>query len=343
MKGKGDKMILQKGANTYLQQINDAQIEIYWEAGRVTPYCLLLNENGEMIQVIAGFEEAPFLIQQGNSHAQYTINLNEMPAEVSKLVFACLKLSGKAGILIENIRYEVSQLYQNSAIVIGEIYRYKNGWKIRAVGEAVKGGRNELLQLYHFSEKEELPLAPKIVTVIDASIHNQEFFESGNLQKLFKDLFIASSIINPLLEMEVYFFAVLHEKGEKATKENFQSYIQSHYPQLGYFNGLGLENYEDPILDELFEVYRDSDTIFYFITSGDIPDADALLTKLAGANGFWELIVLNGEIDSETTFRNIKIIPYQTLNGLTAGELHQTLLRPITIWRNQNKEVLVQN
>ncbi|MEH7252519.1 TerD family protein [Neobacillus niacini] len=335
-------MILKKGANTYLQQINNAQLELYWEAGQVSPYCLLLDKNGEMIQVIAGFEEAPFLFEQSDKRAQYSINLNWLPVEISKLVFACLKPSGKVGMAIEDIRYEVSHLYQDSAIVIGEIYRYKNGWKIRAVGEAVKGGRKELLQLYYFSEKEELPAAPRIVTVIDASIHNQELFESGNLQKLFKDLFIASSIVNPLLEMDVYFFAVLHEKGVKATKENFQSYVQNHYPQPGYFNGLGLENDEGPILDELIEEYRDSETIYYFLTSGDIPDPDLLLTRLAGTNGFWEMIVLNGEIGSGTTYRNIKVIPYPKLSTMKAGEIHQTLLRPINIWRSQTKEALVR-
>ena len=49
----------------------------------------------------------------------------------------------------EIIRYDLTENFQNeTAVVIGEIYRYKQEWKFNAIGSGFAGGIEELLSLY---------------------------------------------------------------------------------------------------------------------------------------------------------------------------------------------------
>ena len=49
----------------------------------------------------------------------------------------------------ELIRYDLTEdFYDETAVVVGEIYRYKNEWKFNAMGSGLKGGINELLSRY---------------------------------------------------------------------------------------------------------------------------------------------------------------------------------------------------
>ena len=145
----------------------------------------------------------------------------------------------------ENIRFELNAACEDGALIIGEIYRYKTEWKIRAVGQELTGGKKELLKFYRYSQPETRAnlqrTFPKIVVVMDSSVYSLKYFHSGQLQKLFKDVYIASSTINPTREMDVWFYAVSHKKTIMATEKNYQTYIQDFYPQKKFFNGMGLE------------------------------------------------------------------------------------------------------
>jgi hypothetical protein len=343
-------MILQKGANTYLQNTNDVHIRLYWENSIAFPHCFLVDDEKNH-QVIQGQEENSLIpnIHYGEGTIQYNLNLDELPPHVKKMIFAVVMKGNqpahKVGISSEKgekIVFELDSPYQIGSLVLGEIYRYKNGWKMKAVGEAVKGGKNELMRIFQdpVKREESIQNTPKIVTVIDSSIYSQPFFESGEMQKLFRDIYIASSIMNPTREMDVYFYAVSHKRSEKATKQNFQSYIENFYPKPNYFNGLGIENQELPVIEGLVEEYKNSETIFYFITNGHFLNPESIfetITQLSQSS-FWEIITLNEKLEWGTNYNtsNIKIVPYQTLSGLNPGELHQKLLRPIKIWRNRN-------
>jgi hypothetical protein len=343
-------MILQKGANTYLQNTDDVHIRLYWENSNVFPLCFLVDDE-KIHQVILGQGEKSFIpiIHHGEGTIQYNLNLDELPPHVKKMIFAVVlegnQSAQKVGITSEKgerIVFEVDSPDHIGGLVLGEIYRYKNGWKMKAVGEAVKGGKNELMRIFQdpVKREESIQNTPKIVTVIDSSIYSQPFFESGEMQKLFRDIYIASSIMNPAREMDVYFYAVTHKRSEKATKQNFQSYIENFYPKPNYFNGLGIENQELPVIEELVEEYKNSETIFYLITNGHFLNPETIFETIAQSSqtGFWEIITLNEKLDLGTKFntRNIKIVPYQTLSGLHPGELQQKMLRPIKIWRNRN-------
>jgi stress response protein SCP2 len=322
-------MILQKGANTYLQKTNDVHIRLYWENSNVFPLCFLVDDE-KIHQVIQGQEENSFMpiIHHDDGYIQYKLNLEELPQPVKKMIFAVVlernQPAQKVGIASEKgekIAFELDSPDQIGSLVLSEIYRYKNGWKMKAVGEAVKGGKNELMRIFQDPVKREEPIqnTPKIVTVIDSSIYSQPFFESGEMQKLFRDIYIASSIINPTREMDVYFYAVSHKRSEKATKQNFQSYIEDFYPKPNYFNVLGLENQELPVIEGLVEVFKNSETIFYLITNGHFLNPETIFETIAQSSqtGFWEIITLNEKLDLGTKFntRNIKIVPYQTLSG----------------------------
>lgn len=341
-------MILQKGANVYLQHTNDVQMRLYWEksSAAVSPYCLFLDNENQIHQVIDGQEGHPFVpaIEREEQQIQYHLKLNELPEPISKIIFAVVcegyRAPNIAGLSIEDIQFEFSCSLGDSVIVVGEIYRYQNKWKVRAVGECVRGNKKELFDLYQMVDSEEgKELPPVIVTVIDSSLASQSFYKSGKLQTLVKDLFIASSTINPVGEMNVYFYSAIHKESEKVTRQNFQSYIETYYPKPAFFNGLGLESNELPVLTELLARYEDSTTIFYFISAGEFLETEIFLEKIShSTHHFWEILLLNEESDIDTRIHaeNTKIVPFNKLNGLNPGERQQTLLRPINNWRNRS-------
>ena len=98
---------------------------------------------------------------------QIKIDLSTVPQDISKLVFAVSIYEAEnrhqnfgqvsnAFIRIldqstnkEIIRYDLTENFQNeTAVVVGEIYRYKQEWKFNAIGSGFEGGIEELLSHY---------------------------------------------------------------------------------------------------------------------------------------------------------------------------------------------------
>lgn len=346
-------MILQKGANTPIKNPAIIQVQLFWGTYPflVSPVCFFLKEDGKVCQVLDEGEEnsTPISGHHGDQLSQYSMNLNEVSSDIVKIVFACVlegtRPAQEAGMVVsnedgENVTFEWSPASNDRALLIGEIYRYKKEWKVRAIGEAVKGGRKELLQFYQSdgreTEKNSFKSAPKIVAAIDASIYAYSFYESGDLQKLFNNIFIASSTLNPLKEMDVWFYAAKHRRTAAANKDNFQTYIDDSYPKPGYFNGMGTENLESSLIMDLMEEYKDQETIIYFITNGNSLESH-ILDKWKfdeKANLFWEFIILDKKYENSFIphTKNIKILPLSSLNTKNQGDLQQILLKPIQLW-----------
>ncbi len=348
-------MFLQKGENAYIKCKEDhVEVQLYWENSQiaVTPYCLLVDRD-EKLNMIVAEQAIEFLsvVNKNEKMQQYQLNIKAVPDNIKKIVFACIiqgnQPDRKVGFSTvdgeENIRFELNAACKDGALIIGEIYRYKTEWKIRAVGQELTGGKKELLKFYRYSQPENRAnlqqTFPKIVVVMDSSVYSLKYFQSGQLQKLFKDVYIASSTINPTREMDVWFYAVSHKKTIMATEKNYQTYIQDFYPQKKFFNGMGLENQELPIILDLMDEYKNTETIIFFISNGKFHQRDSIfeLIKHSSNEVFWEFIMLNEDQQSSSkdNAANIKLLPLSRLMGLNKGELHHKLLKPINIWRNK--------
>lgn len=61
----------------------------------------------------------------------------------------------------EIVRYNLTERFQSeTAMVFGELYRYKGDWKFRAVGQGFAGGLQAMADTYGVSTDEEEPAAP---------------------------------------------------------------------------------------------------------------------------------------------------------------------------------------
>lgn len=98
---------------------------------------------------------------------QIMVDLSLIPQNIKKLVFivtiyqaeqrgqnfgqvsnAFIRLVDQ-NINKELIRYDLTEeFYDETAVVVGEIYRYKNEWKFNAMGSGFNGGISELLSRY---------------------------------------------------------------------------------------------------------------------------------------------------------------------------------------------------
>ena len=102
-----------------------------------------------------------------NDDEQIMVDLSLIPQHIQKLVFIVTIYQAEergqnfgqvsnAFIRIvdqntnkELIRYDLTEdFYDETAVVVGEIYRYKNEWKFNAMGSGLKGGMGELLSRY---------------------------------------------------------------------------------------------------------------------------------------------------------------------------------------------------
>jgi len=115
------------------------------------------------------------------------VNLNSVEAQIDKIVFTVtiydaenngqnFGLVNNAYIRIVNLadkqemaRYNLTERFQQeTAMVFGELYRYKGEWKFRAVGQGFAGGLNAMANTYGVSvdeaEDDTPPAAPPIAS-----------------------------------------------------------------------------------------------------------------------------------------------------------------------------------
>ncbi|PIE94505.1 hypothetical protein CO726_15200 [Bacillus fungorum] len=57
--------------------------------------------------------------------------------------------------------------------------------------------------------------------------------------------------------------------------------IEKFYLKPNFFNGLGLENQERPVVIDLLKEYEGSETIFYFITKGDFLEPESFFETIS--------------------------------------------------------------
>lgn len=108
------------------------------------------------------------------SKASFFLDLKNMPSQTKKVVFAVTPEAGKISVL-KSINFKLEQSggddftgavdcmgREEGALIIGEVYRHKDGWKYRFIAQGFNGGLKPLAEYYGVEISEDVtpPQAP---------------------------------------------------------------------------------------------------------------------------------------------------------------------------------------
>ena len=147
---------LTKGANAFLTNSGIVRVNIGWKSRRVNleVVCLAVTANGRVLTdewfLFYNQPRSPgtaihFSQQPGSGQAEFVVNLDRLPADVQKCVFAValdegsfqevtdvtLTASPQMG---EGLTFKIAGASDQQALIFAEIYRRNSTWKMRAIG-----------------------------------------------------------------------------------------------------------------------------------------------------------------------------------------------------------------
>ncbi|MCB1920665.1 MAG: TerD family protein [Candidatus Competibacteraceae bacterium] len=167
---------LTKGANAVLTRSGAVRINLSWKAPRIEldASCFAIDSNGKTPN------DAWFLFyNQPTSpggaiqffrldarQAEFTIQLDQLPADIQKCVFAATlnqsSFSDVTNATItatpqngEMLQFNISGATEEQALIFAEIYRHGLDWKMRAIGQGFKGGLQPLAEHYGIEVADE--------------------------------------------------------------------------------------------------------------------------------------------------------------------------------------------
>jgi len=106
-------------------------------------------------------------LELAGSKASFALNLDALPAAISKLVFVAaidgngtMRNIGASSMTLGSAQFPLSgaDFNEEKAVIVGEIYRKDGVWRFGAVGQGFNGGLSALLK--HFGGTEAAPAAP---------------------------------------------------------------------------------------------------------------------------------------------------------------------------------------
>jgi tellurite resistance protein TerA len=160
---------LTKGANAVLTRSGAIRVNLSWKAPRIEldASCFAIDANGKTPN------DAWFLFynqptspggairfsQPDASQVEFTIQLDQLPADIQKCVFAATlnqsNFSEVTNATItatpqngETLQFKLSGATEEQALIFAEIYRHGPDWKMRAIGQGFKGGLQPLAEHY---------------------------------------------------------------------------------------------------------------------------------------------------------------------------------------------------
>ena len=176
---------LRKGQKADLTKNNpnlkDILVTVDWQADssiEIDTSAFLLGDNGK----VSSDDDFVFYGNQNHSsqsvqlqNNQIKINLSRVPAAVSKIAItltiysrhnfsqvknSVLRLQGANGYDVATFKLE--NFTVETAIVLGEIYRYKGAWKFNATGAGFKGGLAALCKNFGIEVSDDMTAPPDI-------------------------------------------------------------------------------------------------------------------------------------------------------------------------------------
>ena len=170
---------LTKGANAFLTHSGIIRVNISWNSRQANPevVCFAVMANGRVLTdewfLFYNQPRSPgsvihFSQQPNSSQVEFVINLDKLPADIQKCVFAAaldqdsfqeitdavITASPQAG---EGLTFKIVGASDQQALIFAEIYRRNSTWKMRAIGQGFRGGLKSLAEHHGVVIAEEPP------------------------------------------------------------------------------------------------------------------------------------------------------------------------------------------
>lgn len=173
---------LTKGANALLTKSGTVNVNLSWKSRQVNleVVCFAVTASGRVPadewflfynQPRSPGNAINFSRQPGSSQVEFAVNLDQLPADIQKCVFAAALDEGSFQNVIdatitatsrtgEALTFKITDASNEQALIFAEVYRHSSGWKMRAIGQGFKGGLQPLAEHYGVVVADEQPAKP---------------------------------------------------------------------------------------------------------------------------------------------------------------------------------------
>ena len=242
---------LQKGANIAIENngatVEDIVIGLGWNIKNNTfgldCSAFMLNEVGKIrnekdfifYNQTEGSSDSCIILdnspQLDTDSTRFYVNLSKIPPDVSKIIFTIaineiqnsehnFSMVEKAYIRImqntpskqELIRYNLEKANHEVTLMIGEIYRYKNDWKFRAVGQGYREGVDVITSMFGIDVNNYKKVSEKKVQELTTVVKGRR---SPKLMLSEKAHFLKENLNNFLPQIECAVDAKINESNTR--------------------------------------------------------------------------------------------------------------------------------
>lgn len=173
---------LTKGANALLTKSGTINVNLSWKSrqANLEVVCFAVTASGRVPAdewfLFYNQSRSPgnaihFSRQPGSSQVEFVVNLDQLPADIQKCVFAAaldegsfrnvtdaaITASPRTG---DALTFKITDVSNEQALIFAEVYRHSSGWKMRAIGQGFKGGLQPLAEHYGVVIADEQPAKP---------------------------------------------------------------------------------------------------------------------------------------------------------------------------------------
>lgn len=294
-----------QGANTPLGQSGIARIKLEWESSPspLDAGCFILGQDGRVASddyfIFYNQPGSPdgrvVLSTSGERSAVFEADLTGLHVgETEKFVFTVV-LEGPG--TFKDVRgFSMTVEYagrtilcgltgegREAALVLAEIYAYKETVKLRTVGRGFDGGLRPLAESFgvDVEEEAELPLSDipistpgridllkrkvavslekkqisrqkaKVAVVFDASGSMNKLYKNGTVQRAFERILAIAASLDDDGVLDVWMFALEFVRAQPATASDYEDYVSRVYP----FKGAGGRNNEPAVMQDVIHKF----------------------------------------------------------------------------------------
>ncbi|WP_172252663.1 VWA domain-containing protein [Saccharibacillus deserti] len=305
------------GANTALGRSGIARVKLEWESAPSMPdaSCFVLGPDGKVLSddyfIFYNQPSSPgsgvTLSSSGEHSAVFEADLGGIQAgAIEKFVFAAV-LEGPGTFadvrgLTLTVEYEgrtvvcaLSGAGREAALVLAEIYAYKETVKLRSIGRGFDGGLGPLAESFGVDVEAESPaedspsewaakpsvrpalgridllkkkvavslekkriarVKAKVAVVFDASGSMNKLYKNGTVQRAFERILAIAASLDDDGMLDVWMFALEFVRAEPATVHGYEDYVSRVYP----FKGAGGRNNEPAVMQDVIHKFTVEDS-----------------------------------------------------------------------------------
>lgn len=310
-------MNLLKGQNVLVGESGLLEVTLEWESDKELDIsCFMLNKEGKVpsddYMIFYNQDTDPELSVKFKpvdmKKSIFEVNLDKLDETIDKCAFTAT-LDGLStfksveGLKIrlklanEEVIYEITDATEETALVIGEVYRNKNGFKFRAVGRGFNGGLKPLAESFGVDiadeetvtsedievkeEPEKIKLTKidllkkevkislskknidrekaRVAVVFDASGSMSDLYSRGTVQRAFERVLAIAACMDDDGMLDIWFFGSKCKRTPSVTERDFEDYVTRTFPKPNYDRKLGYGNNEPAVIKDVIKKYTEEE------------------------------------------------------------------------------------